>query len=154
TWSASGTRFPSRAGASYSRGRTGSTCSARPRRSQPDRRSEYVADERLALGRSGLARRLRNRLERTVERLADPDGCGDEGRREHEAEHPEQAARTDRYDEHDERVEVECGAHRERLEEVLQQAVGEQDDDEHRDSDTRPLRAERDEDGERAGDER
>ena len=79
---------------------------------------------------------------------------GEERRGEDQPERSEDAAARDRRDEDDERVQVEGRAHREGLEDVLQQPVGQQDDQEHHEGDGRPFRAEGDDHRERAGDER
>src|SRR3954470_16814295 len=58
--------------------------------------------------------------------------CGRRDRRgEDQADRAEETAGADREDEDDERVEAQRRAHRERLDDVLQQAVRENDDDEH-----------------------
>ena len=67
---------------------------------------------------------------------------------------PEQRTGGDRHDQDGERVEVERGTERERLEEVLQEAVREDHDHEHDRRRRRALRAEREQHRERAGDER
>ena len=53
---------------------------------------------------------------------------------------PNRLAAGDRDDEHRERVDAERRAERDRLDHLLERAVGEQHDDRHRDRRGRPLR--------------
>ena len=73
-----------------------------------------------------------------------------EGCAEHQPGHAEDGAEADRGDEDEERVHPERGAERDRLDDVLQQAVGKQDDDEHDQRSLRALRPQRKDDGEGA----
>jgi hypothetical protein len=78
----------------------------------------------------------------------------EERRGEDQADRAEDASRRDRRDQNDERVEIQRRSHCERLQDVLKQAVREEDDQEHDQGDGRPLGAERDDNGERACHER
>jgi hypothetical protein len=66
---------------------------------------------------------------------------------------PEDGSEADRDDEDDERVQVERRSEGDRLDDVLEQPVGADDDHEHDQCVLRSLRREREEHGERAGDE-
>ena len=85
---------------------------------------------------------------------ADVDDRRGDRRSQHQPEHPEDAAGPDCQHEHRERVQVERRAHREGLEDVLQQPVGQDHDQEHDQRGRGPFRAQRDDDCEGARDER
>ena len=61
----------------------------------------------------------------------DPDDRRDQRRREDQPHRAEQGAAADRHDQYRERVEAERGPHRKRLDELLEDPVGEQLEDDH-----------------------
>ena len=97
---------------------------------------------------------LRFRLHRlrVCDVARDPDGRGCQRGGQDQTDHAEQAPGGDRDDKHSQWVEAERGTERDRLDELLEDAVREQRQNPDRDRFLRPARAEGDQNCERAGD--